>query len=64
MLVLSRRPGEQIRIGQDITITVIRSRGNRVRLGVQAPEQFRIRRADAAFEAVRHSRRDHGHEDH
>ena len=37
MLVLSRRVGEQIVIGEDIRITVVEVQGNRVRIGVSAP---------------------------
>ena len=38
MLVLSRRTGERILIGDDIKITVIRIRGGAVRIGIEAPE--------------------------
>ncbi len=38
MLVLSRKEGEHILIGRDILITVVKSCGNRVRLGVSAPQ--------------------------
>ena len=37
MLVLSRKPGEQLRIGDNITITVVEVRGNRVKIGIEAP---------------------------
>jgi carbon storage regulator CsrA len=46
MLVLSRKMSEQIKIGDDITITVIRVAGNRVRLGVTAPAEIAVRRAE------------------
>jgi carbon storage regulator len=46
MLVLSRKTSEQIRIGDDITITVIRVAGNRVRLGIDAPAEIAVRRAE------------------
>lgn len=35
MLILSRRPGESVRIGDHITVTICRIRGNQVRLGIQ-----------------------------
>jgi carbon storage regulator len=46
MLVLSRKKGEEIRIGDDIVITVHRLSGNRVSIGIQAPAQCRIVRGE------------------
>lgn len=46
MLVLSRKTGEQIQIGTDITIEVRRVSGNRVALAVQAPRDVRILRGE------------------
>ena len=48
MLVLSRKPGEQVVIGNGITLTVVEVRGNRVRLAFDAPDQVRILRAELA----------------
>ena len=48
MLVLTRKPGEQITIGNDITITVVEVAGNRIRLGIDAPGDVRILRAELA----------------
>jgi carbon storage regulator len=48
MLVLSRKPGEQVVIGTGITLTVVEVRGNRVRLAFDAPDQVRILRAELA----------------
>ena len=42
MLVLSRKPGEKINIGSGITITVVEVRGNKIRLGIDAPENVPI----------------------
>jgi carbon storage regulator len=42
MLVLSRKAGERIQIGHDVTITVTEVRGNRVRIGIDAPPGRRI----------------------
>lgn len=44
MLVLSRRPNEQIVIGHDIRITVVEIRGNRVKLGITAPAEVAVHR--------------------
>ena len=48
MLALSRKPGEQVVIGNGITLTVVEVKGNRVRLAFDAPEQVRILRAELA----------------
>ncbi len=46
MLVLTRRPGESIHIGSGITITVTEIKGNKVRIGIDAPEEVSIFRAE------------------
>ncbi|RCS54365.1 carbon storage regulator [Bremerella cremea] len=46
MLVLSRRIGEKIEIGDGITITVLRVSGKTIRLGIEAPDSVTIRRAE------------------
>ena len=46
MLVLTRKTDEQIVIGDDIKITLIRVRGNTVRLGIEAPRDVRILRGE------------------
>jgi carbon storage regulator len=46
MLVLTRKPGEQVVIGGGITITVVSVVGNKVRIGIAAPDQVRILRAE------------------
>ncbi len=48
MLVLTRKPGEKVVIGDDITLTVVAVQGNRVRLALDAPDQVRILRAELA----------------
>jgi carbon storage regulator CsrA len=52
MLVLNRKPGEQIVIGDDITLTVVEVRGDRVRLAFDAPDQVRILRTELACRQV------------
>ena len=46
MLVLSRKPGERIVIGQNIELTVVDICGNRVRLAVDAPREVSIHRQE------------------
>ncbi|MEV7972408.1 carbon storage regulator CsrA [Cellulomonas sp. NPDC089187] len=51
MLVLSRRVGERLVIGDDIVVTVIEVRGDGVRLGIDAPRSVAVHRAEV-LEAV------------
>ena len=46
MLVLSRKTGEMVRIGSDITLVVLDASGGRVRIGFAAPAQVRIVRQE------------------
>ena len=46
MLVLSRKPGERIYIDSLITVTVIEVKGNRVRIGIDAPDDIPVVRAE------------------
>ena len=46
MLVLSRKIGEKIHIGSGITVTVVEIQGNKIRLGIDAPEEVPIFRAE------------------
>ncbi|MCB2175967.1 MAG: carbon storage regulator CsrA [Actinomycetales bacterium] len=52
MLVLSRRVGERLIIGDDIVITVIDVRSDGVRIGIDAPRSVRVNRAEV-LEAVK-----------
>jgi carbon storage regulator len=46
MLVLSRKPGEKIVIGDSVTITIVRIGPNTVRLGIEAPRDMNIVRQE------------------
>ncbi len=46
MLVLSRKEGEQLLIGDDIVLTINRISGNRVAIGIEAPRDVRILRGE------------------
>ncbi|MDX2038446.1 MAG: carbon storage regulator CsrA [Isosphaeraceae bacterium] len=50
MLILSRKLGERIQIGQDIRITIVKIDRNSVRIGIDAPDGVRICREEIAFE--------------
>ncbi len=46
MLVLTRKPGESIIIGDEIKIHIIEIKGKQVRLGIEAPRKFSIHREE------------------
>ncbi len=48
MLVLSRKSGQRIVIGDDVVVTILKVRGNQVRIGIEAPESVAIRRDELA----------------
>jgi len=52
MLILTRKSGEKIAIGDDIVITVLETRGNQVKLGIEAPSDITIHRQEV-YEKVR-----------
>ncbi|HMO84477.1 MAG TPA: carbon storage regulator [Lacipirellulaceae bacterium] len=49
MLVLTRKQGEKIRIGDDIVITVVRTKGKAARLGIEAPAHVPVLRGEIAL---------------
>ena len=46
MLILTRKVGESVLIGNDISITILSVRGNQVKLGVQAPKEVSVHREE------------------
>ena len=46
MLVLTRRPGESIMIGDDVVVTVLDVRGDVVRVGIKAPRSVQVHREE------------------
>jgi carbon storage regulator len=52
MLVISRKRGERICLGDDITVTVLEVVGSTVRLGIEAPDEVRVYRHEI-WEAVK-----------
>ena len=46
MLILTRKVGESVLIGDDISITVLSVRGNQVKLGVEAPKEVSVHREE------------------
>ena len=50
MLVLSRKAGERIWIGEDISVTVVRISGGGVRIGIEAPKEMPVVREELKLE--------------
>ncbi len=46
MLILTRRSGESVRIGDEVTITVLGVKGNQVRIGINAPKHVAVHREE------------------
>lgn len=56
MLVLSRKKNEAIRISDDITIVIVEIRGDKVRLGIEAPKDTPVHRQEV-YDAIRRANR-------
>jgi carbon storage regulator len=52
MLILTRRVGESIKIGEEVTVTVLGVKGNQVRVGVAAPKSVAVHREEI-FERIK-----------
>lgn len=60
MLVLTRKPNQSICIGQDVTVKLIRVRGNQIQLGIEAPKETSILRAELLESPVSIARKNAG----
>jgi carbon storage regulator len=52
MLILTRRVGETVMIGNDVTVTILGVKGNQVRVGVNAPKNVAVHREEI-YERIR-----------
>ncbi len=56
MLLLTRKLGENIRIGDDVKITIVEVKGNHVKLGIDAPASVKVHREEI-YERIQQERR-------
>jgi carbon storage regulator len=55
MLILTRRVGETLMIGNEVSVTVLGVKGNQVRLGVNAPKDIAVHREEI-YQRIQHER--------
>ncbi|NNE61826.1 MAG: carbon storage regulator CsrA [Woeseia sp.] len=55
MLILTRRAGETVMIGNDVSITVLGVKGNQVRIGINAPRDVAVHREEI-FERIKNEK--------
>ena len=61
MLILTRRIGETLMVGDDVTITVLGVKGNQVRIGVNAPKDVAVHREEI-YERIQNEKAGNGRE--
>jgi carbon storage regulator len=62
MLILTRRVGETVMIGNDVTVTVLGVKGNQVRIGINAPKNVAVHREEI-YERIKREQQGDGPDD-
>ena len=60
MLILTRRAGETVVIGEEVTVTVLGVKGNQVRIGINAPREVAVHREEIFQRIKREEANGHG----
>ncbi len=55
MLILTRRMGEALMVGDDVTVTILDVKGNQVRIGIDAPKDVAVHREEI-YQRIQHER--------
>ena len=63
MLILTRRVGETVMIGNDVTVTVLGVKGNQVRVGINAPKNVAVHREEIYERIKREQQEGEGNEE-
>ncbi|MFT5139913.1 MAG: carbon storage regulator [Lysobacterales bacterium] len=56
MLILTRRVGEKLVIGENVTVTVLGVKGNQIRIGIDAPDEVQVHREEI-FKRIQEERK-------
>ena len=59
MLILTRRVGESVMIGNDVTVTILGVKGNQVRVGINAPKNVAVHREEI-YERIKREQQGNG----